>query len=83
MSCKLPVKVKKDIISHRYQIVPPPDGEWGARRQDGSWTGMVGMVRNRVSTMEKGMGVYDDCRTKTPRTCTHQRKAKYYDEPGP
>ncbi|XP_071540830.1 uncharacterized protein [Panulirus ornatus] len=32
----------------RYTFVRPPDGKWGTKEADGSWTGMVGMVGRKT-----------------------------------
>ncbi len=26
----------------------PPDGQWGIKMRDGNWTGMIGLVVNKV-----------------------------------
>ena len=36
-------------IINRYEVVEPPDGQWGIMNEDGNWTGMIGMVMNKVS----------------------------------
>lgn len=33
----------------RYTLVPSIDGEWGVRKSDGQYTGMIGMVQRNVS----------------------------------
>ena len=40
-------------LNFTYEIVGSPDGEWGVRRNDGSWTGFVG---------KKGLRMYWDVR---------------------
>lgn len=37
-------------LPRRYTIKRPPDGSWGVLLEDGSWTGMVGMVNRKVSS---------------------------------
>nr|AGJ51191.1 olfactory ionotropic receptor IR4 [Panulirus argus] len=37
-----------------YTFVRPPDGKWGTKEADGSWTGMVGMVGRKESDMGVG-----------------------------
>ncbi|XP_064099395.1 uncharacterized protein LOC135210426 [Macrobrachium nipponense] len=41
-------------INFTYNLVRPPDGSWGMRRPDGSWTGMVGMVYRKEVDMALG-----------------------------
>lgn len=36
----------------RYQILRPPDGSWGSRLDNGTWTGMVGMVVYQVGNVK-------------------------------
>lgn len=40
-----------NICLTRYTFVEPPDGTFGTKEPDGSWTGMVGMVGRRVSAV--------------------------------
>lgn len=44
------VYIIKNILStiYRYEIQPPPDGNWGAEKYNGSWNGMVGQLQQRV-----------------------------------
>ncbi|XP_071540856.1 uncharacterized protein [Panulirus ornatus] len=35
-----------------YTFVRPPDGKWGTKEADGSWSGMVGMVGRKVSVYQ-------------------------------
>ena len=37
-----------DYIIHSYTIEEPPDGMWGGPNPDGTWNGMVGMVKRGV-----------------------------------
>ena len=32
-------------MNFTYTVTEPPDGQWGAIRPDGTWTGMVGMLQ--------------------------------------
>ena len=32
----------------RYVIKDPPDGQWGTELRNGKWSGMVGMMQNKV-----------------------------------
>nr|XP_045624236.1 probable glutamate receptor [Procambarus clarkii] len=38
------LKIIAKSVNFTYRYVRPPDGSWGAKLADGSWTGMVGMV---------------------------------------
>lgn len=37
-----------NICFNRYEIIEPPDGEWG-RFVNGSWTGLIGQLAEKVS----------------------------------
>ncbi len=37
----------QSILNFTYTIHMPPDGEWGAKRSDGSWTGVIGQLAAR------------------------------------
>ena len=41
--------VSKSNIYFRYRYVVSPDGTFGTRLPDGSWTGLMGMVVREVS----------------------------------
>nr|XP_053641769.1 glutamate receptor ionotropic, kainate 2-like [Cherax quadricarinatus] len=49
-----------EIFSHSinfsYKIMRPPDGGWGAKMQDGTWNGMVGMVARKE--VDFGLGPF-------------------------
>lgn len=32
----------------RYELVQPPDNDWGELRPDGRWTGMIGQLQREV-----------------------------------
>ena len=34
-------------MNFTYAVTEPPDGQWGAIRPDGTWTGMVGMLQEK------------------------------------
>ena len=34
-------------MNFTYSVVEPPDGQWGAIRPDGTWTGMVGLLQEK------------------------------------
>ncbi len=44
----------------RFELVMPPDGQWGTIDDNGSWTGLVGVMHRKVCgyfTMDfKGLG---------------------------
>nr|KAG5688178.1 hypothetical protein BaRGS_021369 [Batillaria attramentaria] len=42
------------MIFQRYELVVPPDGEWGDYR-DGKWTGLVGLVHRQEVDMALGL----------------------------
>ena len=35
------------MMNFTYTVTEPPDGQWGAIRPDGTWTGMVGMLQEK------------------------------------
>ena len=37
------------MIICRYEITSPPDGQWGTETPNGSWTGLVGQLQQRVN----------------------------------
>lgn len=39
-------------LGYSYTLKRPPDGAWGVKQADGSWTGMVGMVNRKVSRLK-------------------------------
>lgn len=41
-------------VGFQYQIVIPPDEEWGVEKPDGSWSGIVGMVNK--GDLDLGLG---------------------------
>ena len=36
------------LLNFSYTVSLPPDGEWGALRDDGTWSGMVGQLKREV-----------------------------------
>ncbi|KAK4310304.1 hypothetical protein Pmani_018123 [Petrolisthes manimaculis] len=48
------------ILAHdmnfSYDLVRPPDGAWGAKMQNGSWSGMIGMLRRKE--IDVGLGPF-------------------------
>ncbi|KAI0233282.1 Glutamate receptor ionotropic, delta-2 [Lamellibrachia satsuma] len=47
---------------HVYRLVLPPDGKWGAPEADGSWNGMVGMVKRGEADWGLGKFTVTDIR---------------------
>ena len=43
----------QELMNFTYSVIEPPDGQWGARFPDGSWSGMVGMVQREEVDMGK------------------------------
>ncbi|XP_071540829.1 LOW QUALITY PROTEIN: probable glutamate receptor [Panulirus ornatus] len=43
-----------DNFNFTYTFVRPPDGKWGTKEADGSWSGMVGMVGRKEVDMGVG-----------------------------
>ena len=37
----------QDMMNFTYTVTEPPDGQWGAIRPDGTWSGMVGMLQEK------------------------------------
>ena len=40
------MKSLQNKLNFKVDLIPSKDGSWGALKEDGSWTGMVGMVAN-------------------------------------
>ncbi|XP_071526992.1 probable glutamate receptor [Panulirus ornatus] len=38
------LEILSSTLNFTYTYIRPPDGSWGVKLEDGSWTGMVGMV---------------------------------------
>ncbi len=38
-------------MNFTYQLGSPPDGQWGAKQDDGTWSGMVGQLERREIDM--------------------------------
>ena len=36
------------MLNFSYNTIMPPDGEWGAMRDDGTWSGMVGQLHTKM-----------------------------------
>ena len=42
------VDVSLSYFSFSYEIKEPDDGEWGRQRNDGTWSGIIGLVARNV-----------------------------------
>ncbi|XP_035218116.1 probable glutamate receptor [Stegodyphus dumicola] len=40
-----------EALGFRYELLTPPDREWGRLQQDGNWTGIIGMVQRKEADM--------------------------------
>ena len=48
----------KDLLNFTYTASEPPDGEYGALKEDGTWSGMVGELEaKRADFGESSHGV--------------------------
>ena len=36
------------LLNFSYHAIEPPDGQWGAMKSDGKWSGMVGQLEEKV-----------------------------------
>ena len=36
------------LLNFSYNVIEPPDGEWGVMRDDGTWSGMVGQLETKT-----------------------------------
>lgn len=43
------------IFGVSYRVIPPEDGQWGILKDDGNWTGMIGMLHRRVRYQRGGL----------------------------
>ena len=41
------------LLNISYTTIVPPDGEWGALKDDGTWSGMVGQLHTKTVDMGK------------------------------
>ena len=39
------------LLNFSYTTIVPPDGEWGALKDDGTWSGMVGQLLTKSVDM--------------------------------
>ena len=35
------------LLNFSYSAIVPPDGEWGALKDDGTWSGMIGQLHTK------------------------------------
>ena len=35
----------KDVLNFSFSLKKPPDGQWGIKKADGSWTGMMELLQ--------------------------------------
>ena len=35
------------LLNFSYTVIQPPDGQWGAMKSDGSWSGMIGQLETK------------------------------------
>ncbi|XP_035226349.1 glutamate receptor ionotropic, kainate 1-like [Stegodyphus dumicola] len=45
------LKVLSEFLKFRYEMIMPPDGEWGELKENGNWTGIVGMIQRQEADM--------------------------------
>lgn len=57
-------------VGFKYQLVIPPDGEWGVEMPNGSWTGIIGMVNKGVTDLGLGYLVMTEERYKAVKFST-------------
>ena len=36
------------LLNFSYHVIKPPDGQWGAMKNDGKWSGMVGQLEDKL-----------------------------------
>ena len=50
-------------MNFTYTLRKPPDGAWGSKRSDGSWTGMIGELHRKNADMGRYFSSMHACRT--------------------
>ncbi|XP_035206048.1 probable glutamate receptor [Stegodyphus dumicola] len=45
------LKTLSEVLGFGYEVILPPDGEWGRLKEDGNWTGLVGLVQRSEADM--------------------------------
>lgn len=48
------IRALSEILDFKFEILIPPDGEYGYVKPDGNWTGMVGMVQREEADVSIG-----------------------------
>ncbi|GBM51484.1 hypothetical protein AVEN_197041-1 [Araneus ventricosus] len=56
------LQVVLNALNVDYEIVEPPDGEWGRRLPGGNWTGLIGMVQKEEADMTLGSVAFTSTR---------------------
>ena len=56
------------LLNFSYTTIVPPDGEWGALKDDGTWSGMVGQLHTK--RVDIGMHLVDSMLNKPLLTIT-------------
>ena len=49
------------LLNFSYTVIEPPDGQWGAMKPDGKWSGMVGQLERKevdFGTLANFMPIY-------------------------
>ena len=44
----------QSLLNFTYKLRPPPDRQWGAKRADGSWTGIIGELDEKRADISPG-----------------------------
>ena len=44
----------QNLLNFTYKLRPPPDRQWGAKRADGSWTGIIGELDEKRADISPG-----------------------------
>ena len=37
-----------EMLNFSYTVSTPPDGQWGSKKDDGTWSGMVGQLETKI-----------------------------------
>ncbi|XP_035206049.1 probable glutamate receptor [Stegodyphus dumicola] len=56
------VKTLSDALDFRYKLLDTPDREWGRMKEDGNWSGIIGMVQRREADIALGVFAVTDQR---------------------
>lgn len=55
------IKDLSKALGFKYELYTPADGEWGTRKSDGSWTGILGMLdRGEVDMSVAGISITEE-----------------------